>query len=77
MEEVMITVCVVILEEDLDHVDVLCPRERISSDANAERLSQTSVGSLRDRLVRQCPGTGNDACVSLSKPGGTWAGTKR
>ena len=63
-----ITVCVFVSEENLDHVDVLCAGERISSNADAERLSQTSVGSLCDRLVRQRPGTGNDAfCVIRSK----------
>jgi len=46
---------------------VLRSGERISSDADAERLSQTSISSLCDRLVRQRPGTGNDACVARSK----------
>jgi len=67
--EATFTVCVVILEENLDHVNVLRSGEGISSDADAERLSQTNIGSLCDRFVRQRAGTGNDACTATSKLG--------
>ena len=52
-----LTVGVVVLEEDLDNVDVLRSGERIATNPNAKRLSETSVSSLCDRLIGQRPGT--------------------
>jgi hypothetical protein len=57
-----LTIGIVILEEDLDHVNVLRSRERITPDPDTERLSKTSVGRLCDRLIGQRPGTGDDTC---------------
>jgi hypothetical protein len=70
------TVGIVILEEDLDHVDMLRSGEGITANANAKRLSETSVSRLCDRLISQGPGARDNTCprVRVRKKGGTaWA----
>jgi len=56
------TVGIVILEEDLDHVDMLRSGEGITANANAKRLSETSVSRLCDRLISQRPGARDNTC---------------
>jgi hypothetical protein len=54
------TLSIGVFKEEFDHVNVLGAREGVSTDANAERLAETNIGSLRDGLVGEGTGTGDD-----------------
>ena len=51
----MQTFSVVIFKENLDYIDMLGSRERITTDADAKRLAKADIGSLRDSFIRQGP----------------------
>lgn len=57
----MHTLGVGVVEEQLDHVDVLGAGEGVAANANAERLAQSHIGGLRDGFVCQGAGAGHDA----------------
>ena len=57
------TFCCIVLEEDLDDIDMLRPREWIATDSNTQRLSEPYVGCLGDSLVCQCTRPGHDPYI--------------
>lgn len=60
------TFCRGVLEEDLDDIDMLCPREWIATNSNTQRLPEPHAGCLSDGLVRQCAGPGHDSYIEMS-----------
>lgn len=54
------TVGLGVLEEDLQAVDKVGARERVTTDTDDERLAQAGLGGLVDGLVCQGTGAGDD-----------------
>lgn len=66
--EKSITFCCIVLEEDLDDIDMLRPREWIATNANTERLPESHTGRLSDSLVRQCTRPRHDPYIEIYSP---------
>ena len=49
-----------VLHEDFQNVDVLGSGERISSDSDAERLTESNLGGCVDSFVSESSGSGDD-----------------
>ena len=54
------TVCLAVLEEDLQAVDEVGAGEGVTTDTDDERLSKAGLGGLVDGLVGEGSGTGDD-----------------
>src|SRR5215213_8944816 len=54
-----------IVVEELHHVDVLEPVDRIAADADRARLAEADLRELRDRLVGERAGAADDADPAL------------
>jgi hypothetical protein len=55
------TICLLILEEDLQAVNEVGSRERVSADTDDERLAKAGLGGLVHGLVGESSGAGDDA----------------
>ena len=62
------TFCGRVLEEDLDHIDVLRAREGVPTNTDTERLAEANVGRLCDGLVCECSGARDNTCTPQIKP---------
>src|SRR5690242_5983234 len=54
------TVCLAVLEEDLQAIDEVGSGEGVTTDTNNKRLTEASLGGLVDSLVGEGSGTGDD-----------------
>lgn len=54
------TICLAVLEEDLQAVDEVGSREGVTADTDDERLTKAGLGGLVDSLVGEGSGTGDD-----------------
>lgn len=64
-EEGRSTFCCIVLEEDFDDIDMLRPREWITTNANAQRLPKSHASCLSNSLVRQSTRPRHDSCNEL------------
>ena len=55
-----------IVKEEFYDIDVLRAGERVAANSDDERLAEANASRLRDSLIREGTGAGDDTCAKMS-----------